>query len=152
MVNKRYSVNNNTIALLPAKKFDYSTIAWETNQALYVRQVPLEGIKESCLDYGSCYDGRRKAVKHLTPYRKKLPIPISQEKKIYAFPTHAIHDCDCHWIFSEHILTILESSDTNKSVVHFKNDQLLPLSVSYHILQKQYHRTLKYILDYKNKK
>lgn len=152
MVTKCYRVNSKTIALLPVKAFDYNTIAWETNQALYVRQVPLEIIKENCLDYGSSYDGRCKAVKHLTPYRKKLPIPISQDKKIYTFPTHAIQDFDCHWIFSEHILTILRNSDTNKSIIHFKNNKMLSLSVSQHILQKQYHRTLKYVLDYKNKK
>lgn len=151
MVMKKYVINNDTIALLPAKAIDYSAIAWEVNKILYVRQTPLEIIKSSCLDYGSSYDGRRDAVKHNTPYKKKLPIEVSERKKIYAFPTHATQSFDCHWLFSEHILTIIKNSDKNKSTVHFRNDQMLSLTVSHYVLDKQLHRTLKYVLNYLKK-
>lgn len=148
MVLNKYVISNETIALLPARKIGYSTIAWEKDRKVYVRQTPLEVIKVNCLDNGASYEGRRDAVKHLTPYKKKLPIPISQKKEIYAFPTHATHNFECHWLFSEHILTILKRSTTNESTVHFKNNQVLPLAVSPYILNKQFHRTLKYVLNY----
>ena len=143
-----YKVNQKTIALLPAKAVSHDTIAWEENQMLYVRQTPLEIIKESCLVYGSSYEGRRQAVTYNTSYQKKLPIPLSRQKHIYAFPTHATRNFDCHWIFSEHILQIIGSSTTKEAIIQFKNNQMLPLSVSRYVLEKQFHRTLECMLQH----
>lgn len=152
MIRDDYKVNKSTLALLPAKAINYDTIAWEDNQTIYVRQTPLDIIKESCLVYGSSYEGRREAVTHNTSYQRNLPIQISGKQHIYTFPTQAPKSFDCHWIFSEHILQIIGKNGTKEATICFKNNQLLPLTVSHYILNKQFHRTLTCMLHHLRKK
>jgi competence protein ComK len=142
-VFKTYEINKETMALVSVNHFDYDTIVYETNRILYVKQRPIEMIKEGCLDGGSTYDGRRLAVIRLTGAKHKIPIPIQPNQNIYAFPTHSPDLYECSWIFYHHIRTILpHPTDYSQSQILFKNGQdPLTLELSYASLEKQLHRT-----------
>lgn len=143
-----YRISEYTMALKPAKMIEYDTIVIETEHIYNVRQTPDLLIKKACIDNWSTYEGRRDAVIYKTNFKRKVPIPINRNKQIYAFPTHATKDLDCHWIFCGHILHIIEDQKTNSSIIHFKNGSVLPINVSTHTLRKQYQRTLNCMLSF----
>jgi len=149
-----YKINSHTQALLPAKSINYQTIVIEENKILYVRQTPLEIIRQGCVDDWSDYVSRRNAVMHHTSFIQRLPIPVNIRKAFYFFPTHSPGHSDNCWIAYQHILIIdkpLEDQAGNpaQSVIYFKNNQKLFLVVSLHTLEKQIQRTFqcKYLIE-----
>jgi competence protein ComK len=146
-----YEITPNTMAIFPAREIEYSAIVKEEHQIIYVRQTPLQIIKSACLEGGSTYDGRRKAVTHLTGAIQKVPIPINPRRNIFAFPTHSPTAFECNWIFYHHIKSILPSLQTSnktQSIIQFKNQQELPMNESHYLLEKQYTRTAMCVLQY----
>ncbi|PAV28416.1 competence protein [Virgibacillus profundi] len=144
-IMSHYKINEQTIALLPARHMDYASIVYEHNQQLFVRKTPIQLIKTACLDYCSTYEGRREAVIYHTGFRRKVPIPISISKNIYTFPTHSPSDYDCTWIFYNHVKSFISNPSSKKlgvkSIITFKTGQQLPLNVSPYIIEKQMKRT-----------
>ncbi|MEH7380460.1 competence protein ComK [Bacillus sp. JJ1533] len=146
-----YEVNPQTMAILPAREIEYSAIVKEVHNIIYVRQTPLQIIKAACLEGGSTYEGRRKAVTYLTGAVQKVPIPINPRRNLFAFPTHSPTAFECTWIFHHHVKTIRPSGNNNpttQSIIHFKNYDELPMNESPYILQKQFTRTGMCILHY----
>jgi competence protein ComK len=97
----------------------------EQNKRYAVNMSAKEIIENSCLYYGSSYEGRKDAVKYRTDFRRKLPIPISISRNIYAFPTHSPDDYKCAWIFHRFIKCIIpDNSPSNrepKTTIMFDN-------------------------------
>ena len=148
MILDQYVVNEHTLSLVPAKQIEYDTIVYERDHTFYVRKTPLQIIKDSCLANWHDYDGRRKGVMHKRNYRRKVPIPIDEERSIIAFPTHSTQDFDCHWIISLHILDIKPTPNANQAIIVFKNRLQLTLDVSAFILKTQFEKALA-CMDYK---
>jgi len=150
IIQLTYEVTPNTMAIFPAREIEYSAIVKEEHQIIYVRQTPLQIIKAACLEGGSTYEGRRKAVTHLTGAIQKVPIPINPRRNIFAFPTHSPTAFECNWIFYHHIKSILPSQQGNtiQSIIQFKNQQELPMNESHYLLEKQYTRTTMCVLQY----
>lgn len=137
-----YEINSDTIALLPAFHHEYHTIVIERNDTLYIKQTPMEIIKEACLEGGSTYEGRRMAVSNKTGIHNKIPIPIHPQKGIYAFPTLSPRHFECIWIFQHHIKSIKKDAKSHKcSIIVFKTYQELTVNITYSILENQMLRT-----------
>lgn len=138
-----YSIHPNTMALLPSNHLDYDTIVKEPDRDIYVKQKPLELIKQACLERFATYEGVREAVQHNTGFKRKVPIPINLHLNLYFFPTHATNHFDCCWISYYHVLRI-ERHRTNQSssTILFKSGERLNLDVSPYVLKKQMERTL----------
>ncbi|MDR4890076.1 competence protein ComK [Fredinandcohnia sp. QZ13] len=150
-IQQFYEVNPHTMAILPAREIEYFAIVIEVYKIFYVLQTPLQIIQAACLEGGATYEGRRKAVTHLTGAVQKVPIPINPRRKIFAFPTHSPTAFECNWIFHHHVKTIRPSEKNNpttQSIILFKNNQELPMNESHYILQKQLTRTGMCILQY----
>src|SRR5690625_7827007 len=110
MIMDYYRINENTLALLPAKQIDFETIVIETDQIIKVRKTSLELIEAACYNEWSTYEGRRQAVIHHTNFKRKVPIPINIKKGIYFFPTHSPTSIHNKWISFQHIDQIKERS------------------------------------------
>ncbi|MEC5271730.1 competence protein ComK [Caldifermentibacillus hisashii] len=151
-IHPHYPIHRNTMALLPANQIDYHSIAIETNKQLYVRQTPLEIMKQACLERFTTYDGIRKAVYKRMKFKRKVPIPINPFVNIYFFPTHAMDDYNCHWISYYHVLRVINNKNPQannpSSTILFKNGQHLDIDVSSYILRKQMRRTREYVDRY----
>lgn len=147
-----YEVNQNTMALLSVAHMEYSTLVLEESQQFYVRKTPIQIVREACLEGGSTYDGRRRAVSHRTGSHQKVPIPINPKDKIFAFPTHSPKSHECNWIFYHHVKYIskLKSPDQQdvQSVITFTNGQHISLHESQYILEKQMQRTAMCIIGF----
>ncbi|WP_156290974.1 competence protein ComK [Oceanobacillus salinisoli] len=142
-----YSIHKNTISLLPAKHIDYYTIVLEQNRYIYVKQTPIEIIKNSCLNRYTTYEGVREAVYHYTGFKRKVPIPINPHQNIYFFPTHATNDYECCWISCDHVLQINQTTKSSSSLT-FNNGKTIQFDVSTYSLKKQMQRTLECMYSY----
>ncbi|WP_405098912.1 competence protein ComK [Oceanobacillus sp. FSL H7-0719] len=141
-----YTIQDNVIALLPANSNEYRTIVLTSNEKLYIKLTPLEIIKASCYHNFSSYEGRREAVKYLTNFQNKVPIPVNTSGGIYAFPTKSPTNDDCVWLFYHHIKSIVDNQKGGMksefpSTVHFVNNTELPLNISHFSLSHQFYRT-----------
>lgn len=134
---KHYSINENTMAILPAYEIEYESIVMEVNHTYYIKKPPLQLIQQNCLINGASYDGRRESVSFLTGYSRCIPIPINPRHDIYAFPTHSPQNDHCSWIFFNHIQRVSRAENQDESIIYFKNKQILTLDISFHILSKQ---------------
>lgn len=146
-IYSEYIINEETLALIPAKGNAYRTIVLTTTGELYIKQTPLKIVDKSCLREYTSYEGRRKAVTYLTGFKMKVPIPINTSLNIYGFPTMSPRRYDCIWLFNQHIRHIedngkrVTSDKTIQSTVHFINGVELALEVSSNSLQHQRFRT-----------
>ncbi|GGA91609.1 competence protein ComK [Ornithinibacillus halotolerans] len=139
---EHYQINERTMAIIPANQLNYQSIVIEAEVKLYIKKTPFEIIKRGCLENFSSYEGRRDAVTHLTGYKRKVPIPISVHRNIFVFPTHAVKDLDCCWIFYHHVESIVEQKPNIKqSVILFKDGSEFIVNVSKSELLKQLERT-----------
>lgn len=137
-----YQINEYTLALIPVKQIAYQTIALQGHQSLYIKKTPLEIIEKGCLDHFITFEGRKKAITHNTGWTRKVPIPISMDKHITAFPTHALKNENCCWLFYHHIDAIVEDfHNKGHSIVLFKNDIQIRLLVRASELIGQLERT-----------
>lgn len=140
-----YKITEKTLSLQPAAHIEYQTIVEEEQQIYYVKQTPLQIIKEAVLHGGATYNGRREAISYLTGIQKKIPIPIEPNKQIYAFPTLSPTQNDCCWIFFHHVDAIrsykLPNDKSYRSIILFKNGTKLNMKESAFTLEKQMYRT-----------
>ena len=139
-----YTITNQTLAIIPVNKRDYHSIVFEQERVIHTKEKPFQLIQAACLEHWSTYEGRRRAVVHQTGFQQKVPIPISINKKIFAFPTYSPHDHACCWIFSSHVRDIAAISIENRmlSEITFHTGKRLSIDVSPYILKKQFQRTL----------
>jgi competence protein ComK len=141
-ITSNYRINENTLALLPAKKLEYGTTVIEMYRNVRVRKTPLQLIKATCYDHWCTYEGRRHAVIHHTKFKKKVPIPINTAKGIYFFPTHSTKSHENHWLSHQHIVEIATCTTyPENTLVEFENGVKVSLNVSVYVLKKQMQRT-----------
>lgn len=144
IVNK-YMVNNRTMLIMPAEAVDYYAVVKEIDRIVFVKQTPIDIIKENLLIGGSDFNGRRRSITYKLGMQKKLPMPINPPRNIYAFPTHSPKQFHCHWIFTEHIDQIhpVRNNRKYKSAILFKNGEEIYFEVSAFILDNQVVKTWK---------
>lgn len=74
---KNYIINDETLLLIP---YFYNganiTKVYEFDEELLVEKLPYEIIKESCLFFGSSFEGRRDGTMALINCKMKVPVII----------------------------------------------------------------------------
>jgi len=91
-----YIVCESTLALVMIDKNTCMII--EDNKEFFVNLSCIDVIKNSCLYYGSSYEGRLEASKNLLGKEYKLPIIISEYNDILFFPIGSKQTDICTWI------------------------------------------------------
>ena len=96
---KNYIINDETLLLIP---YFYNganiTKVYEFDEELLVEKLPYEIIKESCLFFGSSFEGRRDGTMALINCKMKVPVIIEESRKILFFPTCSIENSNNMWI------------------------------------------------------
>ena len=105
-------------------------------------------MEHSCEYFGSSYEGRKEGTKKLLGITHKSPIIIEESRKIIFFPTSSPENQDCIWINLEKIDKYYKV-DHKKSVIKFKNGELMEFDISIGSLTNQILRAtrLKYVLE-----
>lgn len=143
MILEEYEIDARTIALCPAKEIEYYTLVISWDGVYKVRKTPYELIVDACEKFSSTYTKRREDVAKKKKFKRKVPIPISPERGIYAFPTHAPKHYDCYWIFVSHIARITRDKQSKEqTTLIFKNLHRLRIPLTYYSIVTQYERTL----------
>lgn len=101
---------------------------------------PLELIKESCLRYGSSFEGRKTATRKLIGFSHKVPISISPS--IYLFPTTSPENPRCIWVAQEHIYDYKKGELNGTTIVRFMNKRVISIPISINSFENQLVRTM----------
>jgi len=143
-----YEICEDTLAILPLDIGKARVI--ETHGELIINKTPMEIIEESCLYFGSSYDGRHTATKYLLGISYKSPIIIEESRNIIFFPTNSPRQQDCCWISLKNIIDYKRRH--NNSIIYFDNGKNIQLNISYGSLDNQVLRATRLESVIRNKK
>lgn len=137
---EKYIIDEDTLAITPLKHLKFNSKVYTKNGVLKCIQKPLDIIKESCIEYYSDYEGRRKATIIHTNFRHKVPIIISKTFNICAFPTNSPKLFYTSWIFANNLVYISKVNN-KKSEILFNDHTRIHFNISKHVLINQLTRT-----------
>ena len=141
-----YEITFDTQVILPVENNSSRII--ENNESYVINVPPMQVLEHSCEYFGSSFNGRKEATKKLLGITHKSPIIVEESRKIIFFPTTSPDRIDCVWINLEKVNKYYKSS-SKKSIIEFKNGDIIEFDVSIGSLTNQIMRAsrLKYILE-----
>lgn len=141
-----YEITFDTQVILPVENNSSRII--ESNESYVINVPPMQVLEHSCEYFGSSFNGRKEGTKKLLGITHKSPIIVEESRKIIFFPTTSPDRIDCVWINLEKVNKYYKSS-SKKSIIEFKNGDIIEFDVSIGSLTNQIMRAsrLKYILE-----
>lgn len=141
-----YEITFDTQVILPVENNSSRII--ENNESYVINVPPMQVLEHSCEYFGSSFNGRKEGTKKLLGITHKSPIIVEESRKIIFFPTTSPDRIDCVWINLEKVNKYYKSS-SKKSIIEFKNGDIIEFDVSIGSLKNQIMRAsrLKYILE-----
>lgn len=141
-----YEITFDTQIILPVENNSSRII--ENNESYVINVPPMQVLEHSCEYFGSSFNGRKEGTKKLLGITHKSPIIVEESRKIIFFPTTSPDRIDCVWINLEKVNKYYKSS-SKKSIIEFKNGDIIEFDVSIGSLTNQIMRAsrLKYILE-----
>ena len=143
---KNYTINQNTLALIPLGK--KKTVIYENHDCYIIDEKISKIMDHNCQYNGSSLEGRVKGTYTLTGFNYKAPIMVSEDKNLVFFPTCSPRLKDCSWINVGNIKKLY--SKENKCLVEFLNEECLEIDESFRIIQNQYLKSLSLQNAFKN--
>lgn len=139
-MKKNYEINDETLLIVP---YDYGkSKVYEYDDEFIVDMVPLTIIKNSCLFFGSSFEGRRDASKDIIGIDMKVPIIIEESRNIIFFPVSSCISKNSVWISYQNLIKY-SKSDSNSCVLYFKNNKSIRLGSKYNLVDNQVIRCIK---------
>ena len=129
-----YEIGTNTIAIFPID--ENTSRVYEEEEEYIVKKSSNSIIKANCEFYGSSYEGRCIGTRYLTGIKSKYPIIIEESRNIIFFPTSSTRSKQSTWIALNKIKKY-EKNDEKKCNIMFKNNDIIPLDISYYSLDNQ---------------
>ncbi len=143
-----YEINKDTLAILP--KSENESIVYESDNKYIVKESVDKIMEDSCLYFGSNFEGRKAGSARLLNLTHKLPILVEESNSIIFFPTSSPRLAKCSWISLNNIDHYERDNEGSKLV--FKDGQSLILPISYGMLDNQVLRSsrLQYLISMRN--
>jgi competence protein ComK len=138
-VREDYEISPSTMAITFNAHAIYQTKIYDVHGVFCCSRKGMNLMEEGCLQGGSTYDGRKKAVTYLKRFIQCTPIPVIPNEGVFAFPTCSPTNWNCTWIFYRHIKQF--ARDGEQTIVTFHNGATLTVDVSYYTFEKQIQRT-----------
>ena len=140
MLLDTYEINNETLLIMPVSGNKSKII--EVDGEVIVNKSCLSIIKDSCLYFGSSYEGRRDGVKYATGVEMKVPILIEESRNILFFPiSSCVHD-DSIWISFKNLVRYFKV-DAKSTKLMFNKNKTFVVDVKYNLVDNQYIRCIK---------
>ncbi|GGE70766.1 competence protein ComK [Priestia taiwanensis] len=139
-IYEEYEVSPTTMAITFNNHTMYQTKIYDKHGIYYCSRKGMNLMEEGCLQGGSTYDGRKKAVAHLKRFKQRTPIPVIPNEGVFAFPTCSPTNWNCTWLFYRHIKEF-KRINHETTIVTFHNGATLTVDISSATLQKQIQRT-----------
>ncbi|WAA13462.1 competence protein ComK [Fervidibacillus halotolerans] len=137
-----------TYAIQPVFEGEYQSIIYSEHGLFYSQKKPLTLIKDACDASFSTFEERRRMIIREFRYNFRVPIPVSLEHDIFAFPTEAIQSPFCEWYFVNNIVNIIPAKGGSKVI--FLNGSSVTTSIPVHLLIKQLERASRCMTALKN--
>ncbi len=135
-----YEINNETLLIVP---YDYGkSKVYEYDDEFIVNMIPLTIVKNSCMFFGSSFDGRRLASKNIIGVDMKVPIIIEESKNVIFFPVSSCISKNSIWISYQNLIKY-SKIDCNSSMLYFKNNKSIKLNTKYNLIDNQVIRCIK---------
>ena len=135
-----YEINSETLVIVPYES-DKSKV-YEYDDEFIVKMSPLSIIKNSCLFFGSTFDGRKAASKSMLGIDRKVPVIIEDSRNIIFFPVSSCINRSSIWISYQNLLKYSKLSVLTSNL-YFKNNMNLKLDVKYNLIDNQIMRCVK---------
>ena len=144
-----YEFSRGTLAIVPNN--EESSLVYEDDNRYIVKQKPFKIMEDSCIYFGSTYDGRKKGAKEILGADYKVPIVVEDSDNLIVFPTTSPQADDCVWISLKRVKKI-EKIDNNTTKVIFDNNLELIVDCSYRTMENQLSRASRLDLILRNHK
>lgn len=115
---------------------------FENDSELLVRSFSFDIVKNSCLFFGSSYEGRAYYTSSMLGYKMKLPIIVEESSPIIFFPTCSPKKNNCIWISYKNLLKYCKKNK-NTTTLYFKDNNIVDVNVNYNIIDNQIIRCIK---------
>ncbi len=145
---KEYFVNTDTLLLAPKSKLE--TKIYEAENIFTVNNNIMSTINESCMYFGSDYQGRYLGSKALLKMNYKLPIVVDEHREVIFFPSCSPRQDDCHWVSLNNIISYEKKE--KKTLIKFKNNIQYELDMSYQSFESQIFRATMLLMLVKKRK
>ncbi|MGX1901847.1 competence protein ComK [Thermolongibacillus altinsuensis] len=137
-----YVVIGETAALVP--KYNevgkLCTTVYELYNTYFVEKSPKEIIQHSCRYYGSTYEGKVEAAKHILGIRQMVPVSVCEALRLYFFPTCSPDNESCIWFAQSHIHQV-QSFQKKKAKVILKNKKEIIVDVQKGTIESKMYKT-----------
>jgi competence protein ComK len=143
-----YEFNKGTLAIVPNES---NSIVYEDEERYIIEQKPLSIMEESCLYFGSSYEGRTKGAKKILGAEYKAPIVVDDINNIIAIPTTSPKSPDCVWISLSRVQNISKINNIYTKIL-FDNGKELIVDCSFRSLESQLSRASRLDLILRNRK
>ena len=135
-----YEINVETLLIVPFGKG--KSKVYEYDSEFVVNMSPLAIIKNSCLYFGSSYEGRKEAIKSIIGVDMKVPIVIEDGKNIIFFPTSSCINRSSIWISYQNLLKY-SKVDEFSTVLYFRSNNSIKVDTKYNLIDNQIIRCIK---------
>lgn len=135
-----YQINVDTFVIIPIGK--NKSKVYENGEILIVNKSSFKIIEDSCLYFGSSYDGRRFATKNLIGIDMKIPIIVEESRNIIFFPTSSCIRDNSIWISYQNLLKYSKFNDL-VTTLYFKNSKGIKVGCKYNLIDNQVIRCIK---------
>ena len=102
MILNSYEINADTLAIVPYGRG--KSKVYEGKEEFIVKKSSLMIVKDSCLFFGSSFEGRKEGAKSLLGIDMKVPIVIEDTRNMIFFPTSSCVRDNSIWISYQNLL------------------------------------------------
>ena len=145
----RYEISKGTLAIVPNE--GEKSLVYEDGERYIIDQTPFDIMEESCLYFGSSYEGRKKGAKNILGAEYKVPIVVEDSDNLILFPTTSPQSSDCAWISLKRVRNI-KKIDSNNTKIIFDNDKEIIVDCSFRSIENQLSRASRLDLILRNHK
>ena len=135
-----YEINVETLLIVPFGKG--KSKVYEYDSEYEVNMSPLTIIKNSCLYFGSSYEGRKEAIKSMIGIDMKVPIVIEDGKNIIFFPTSSCINRSSIWVSYQNLLKYSKLNEFS-TVLYFRGNRSIKVDTKYNLIDNQIIRCIK---------
>ena len=137
---ENYEINIDTLLIIPIS--NGMSKVYEYGGEYIVKKTPLKIIENSCLFFGSSYEGRKEGTKSLIGIDMKVPIIIEDSKNIIFFPISSCIRENSIWVSFQNIIKYSKKDDFSTLLV-FKNNYKITIQCKYNLIDNQMIRCIK---------
>ena len=126
-----YEINKGTLAIMPNE--NESSLVYEDEDRFLIEQSPFQIMEESCMYFGSTYEGRKESARSILGAEYKVPVIVEDTDNLIVFPTTSPKSDDCIWISLKRVKNFERIDNSNTKVI-FDNNKEIIVPVSYRTL------------------